>query len=74
MVYVSSPIKALASSQVGLTRKGKSLRPRLAIPVFYRFLVPAPNCKFNVDANTGHGFAIFMASVGALRPAGSGAS
>ena len=33
-----------------------------------------PNCKFNVDANTGHGFAIFMASVGALRPSGSGAS
>ena len=33
-----------------------------------------PNCKFNGDANTGHGFAIFMASVGALRPAGSGAS
>jgi hypothetical protein len=27
-----------------------------------------------VDANTGHGFAIFMASVGALRPSGSGAS
>ena len=33
-----------------------------------------PNCKFNVDANTDHGFAIFMASVGALRPSGSGAS
>ena len=33
-----------------------------------------PNCKFNVDANTGHGFAIFMASVGALRPSGSGAA
>ena len=33
-----------------------------------------PNCAFNVDANTGHGFAIFMASVGALRPSGSGAS
>lgn len=35
---------------------------------------PQPNCKFNVDAYTGHGFAIFMASVGTLRPAGSGAS
>ena len=23
------------------------------------------NCRFNGDANTGHGFAIFMASVGA---------
>jgi hypothetical protein len=33
-----------------------------------------PNWAFNVDANTGHGFAIFMASVGALRPSGSGAS
>ncbi len=27
---------------------------------------PQPNCRFNADANTGHGFAIFMASVGAL--------
>jgi hypothetical protein len=26
-----------------------------------------PNWSFNADANTGHGFAIFMASVGALR-------
>jgi len=26
-----------------------------------------PNWAFNADANTGHGFAIFMASVGALR-------
>ena len=25
------------------------------------------NCRFNADANTDHGFAIFMASVGALR-------
>ena len=25
------------------------------------------NCRFNADANTGHGFAIFMASVSALR-------
>jgi hypothetical protein len=25
------------------------------------------NCRFNADANTGHGFAIFMASIGALR-------
>jgi len=29
--------------------------------------------SFNADANTGHGFAIFMASVGALRAARSGA-
>jgi hypothetical protein len=33
-----------------------------------------PNCKFNVDANSGHAFGIFMAAVGALRPSGSGAS
>jgi hypothetical protein len=35
--------------------------------------VPQPNCRFNADANTGHGFAIFMASVGALRASRSGA-
>ena len=33
-----------------------------------------PNCKFNVDANSGHAFGILLAAVGALRPAGSGAS
>jgi hypothetical protein len=27
-----------------------------------------PNKSFNADANIGHGFAIFMANVGALRP------
>jgi len=32
-----------------------------------------PNWSFNADANTGHGFAIFMASVGALRASRSGA-
>jgi hypothetical protein len=32
------------------------------------------NCAFNVDANSGHAFGIFMAAVGALRPSGSGAS
>jgi hypothetical protein len=31
------------------------------------------NWRFNADANTGHGFAIFMASVGALRASRSGA-
>jgi len=29
-----------------------------------------PNESFNADANIGHGFAIFMANVGALRPYG----
>jgi hypothetical protein len=27
-----------------------------------------PNKSFNADANIGHGFAILMANVGALRP------
>lgn len=36
----------------------------------YRASVPQPNYRFNADANTGHGFAIFMASVGTLRPIG----
>jgi hypothetical protein len=34
---------------------------------------PQPNWAFNADANTGHGFAIFMTSVGALRASRSGA-
>jgi hypothetical protein len=29
---------------------------------------PQPNESFNADANIGHGFAILMANVGALRP------
>jgi hypothetical protein len=33
-----------------------------------------PNWAFNVDANSGHAFGIFMAAVGALRPSASGAS
>jgi hypothetical protein len=33
-----------------------------------------PNCKFNVDANSGHAFGILLAAVGALRPSASGAS
>jgi len=32
-----------------------------------------PNWSFNADANTGHGFAILMASVGAQRASRSGA-
>ncbi|GEM_PF-4364113 len=31
------------------------------------------NCRFNADANIGHAFGIFMASVGALRPSAYGA-
>jgi hypothetical protein len=37
------------------------------------YSAPVPNWAFNADANTGHGFAIFMASVGALRASRSGA-
>ena len=33
--------------------------------------VPQPNCKFNVDANSGHAFGILLAAVGALRPFGA---
>ena len=38
------------------------------------FTFPQPNCKFNVDANSGHAFGILLAAVGTLRPSGSGAS
>ena len=31
----------------------------------------SPNCKFNVDANSGHAFGILLAAVGALRPCGA---
>jgi len=41
------------------------------IPPFH--YAPQPNCRFNADANTGHRFAILMASVGALRASRSGA-
>jgi hypothetical protein len=34
----------------------------------YPAYAPQPNETFNADANIGHGFAIFMANVGALRP------
>ena len=30
-----------------------------------------PNCKFNVDANSGHAFGILLAAVGTLRPCGA---
>jgi hypothetical protein len=33
-----------------------------------RGICAQPNESFNADANIGHGFAIFMANVGALRP------
>ncbi len=36
-----------------------------------RASAPQPNCKFNVDANSGHAFGILLAAVGALRPCGA---
>ena len=30
------------------------------------------NCRFNADANTGHAFGIFMASIGAPAPVNLG--
>lgn len=38
----------------------------------HRTFAPQPNWGFNADANTGHAFGIFMASVGALRALRSG--
>jgi hypothetical protein len=35
------------------------------------YYAPQPNCKFNVDANSGHAFGILLAAVGALRPSGA---
>ena len=40
----------------------------------YRAYAPQPNRSFNVDANKGHAFGIFMALIGALRASRSGAS
>ena len=38
------------------------------------FFQVRPNWSFNVDANKGHAFGIFMALIGALRASRSGAS
>jgi hypothetical protein len=46
--------------------RSKSVRSELAAPS----ICHQPNWSFNADANTGHAFGIFMASVGALRPYG----
>ena len=37
----------------------------------HRAIAHRPNCKFNVDANSGHAFGILLAAVGALRPCGA---
>ena len=57
-----SMTKALA--QLLWTLEHNAARVNLPNPAY----APQPNCRFNADANTGHAFGIFMASVGALRP------
>jgi hypothetical protein len=49
-----------------LKLKANASEVNLPYPVY----APQPNESFNADANIGHGFAIFMANVGALRPYG----
>ena len=49
--------------------KSKHLRPIEIGPLFH--YAPQPNCKFNVDANSGHAFGILLAAVGTLRPYGA---
>jgi hypothetical protein len=55
--------QAVASCSGGLTRviNGSSICHQ-------------PNCAFNVDANMGHAFGMFMAHVGTLRTSCFGAS
>ena len=60
-----------ASMSTSRERTSRSQTSRLSAARFH--YAPLPNCRFNADANTGHGFAIFMASVGALRASRSGA-
>ena len=48
--------------------KNRLAKLLLGLRVFHQH-----NCRFNADANTGHGFAILLASVGALRASRSGA-
>lgn len=40
----------------------------------HRDFAPQPSRKFNVDANSENAFGILLTAVGALGPAGSGAS
>ncbi len=44
---------------------------RLKSGVQHRAFAPQPNCKFNMDATSGHAFGILLAAVGALRPCGA---
>jgi len=54
-------------------RCGHRSQRRIEVNLHNLASAPEPNWAFNADANTGHGFAIFMASVGALRASRSGA-
>ena len=57
----------------GTEQMSDSVKSQAVAPSGTFHYAPQPNCRFNSDANTGHGFAIFMASVGALRASRSGA-
>jgi hypothetical protein len=63
--------RALITSPASPSATPIQIQVMLARPTFH--YAHQPNCRFNADANTGHGFAIFMASVGALRASRSGA-
>ena len=41
--------------------------------MYWGLIVLGPNCRYHADANTGHGFDIFVANVGALSASRSGA-
>ena len=56
--------EALSISQV------KHLKPMSFRSSDALFYAPLPNLAFNSDAKAGYAFGIFMASLGALRPAG----
>ena len=51
---------------------GRFLQGLRPAPTFH--FVHQPNWAFNVDANMGHAFGIFMAHIGTLRTTCSGAS
>lgn len=53
--------------------KNVIFQAHMKLQMQYCAFAPQPNGRFNADANTGHRFAIFMASVSALRVSRSGA-
>ena len=64
----------VAVSECGGTEQmSDSVKIQGAAPSGTFHYAPQPNCRFNADANTGHAFGIFMASIGTLRASRSGA-